>query len=108
MIAEEGVESVDRIPDTLQALIAARIDQLPAAEKALLHRAAEAANLAGRYDHAVALARLALDRVDAAAEPLRAGALLERLARYYWVAGHSAKAMATIEPSASISTSMAG
>ena len=63
----------------------------------LLHRAAEAANLAGRYDHAVALARLALDRVDAAAEPLRAGALLERLARYYWVAGHSAKAMATIE-----------
>ena len=63
----------------------------------LLHRAAEAANLAGRYDRAVALARLALDRVDAAAEPLRAGALLERLARYYWVAGHSAKAMATIE-----------
>ena len=28
-----------RIPDTLQALIAARIDQLPTAEKALLHRA---------------------------------------------------------------------
>jgi class 3 adenylate cyclase/tetratricopeptide (TPR) repeat protein len=30
----------ERIPDTLQALIAARIDQLPPAEKALLHRAA--------------------------------------------------------------------
>ena len=29
-----------RIPDTLQALIAARIDRLPADEKALLHRAA--------------------------------------------------------------------
>ena len=30
----------ERIPDTLQALIAARIDGLPSAEKALLHRAA--------------------------------------------------------------------
>ena len=29
MLAEEGAESVDRIPDTLQALIAARIDRLP-------------------------------------------------------------------------------
>src|SRR5215211_3811401 len=50
----------------------------------VLHRAADAANLAG-YDHqAIALGRMALDRVDPAAEPLRAGALLERLARYHW------------------------
>jgi tetratricopeptide (TPR) repeat protein len=63
----------------------------------LLQRAAEAANLAGRYGQAIALAHLALDRVDPAAEPLRAGALLERLARYHWAAGDSPKAMATIE-----------
>jgi class 3 adenylate cyclase/tetratricopeptide (TPR) repeat protein len=40
MLAEEGVQSVDRIPDTLQALIAARIDRLPAPAKAILQRAA--------------------------------------------------------------------
>ncbi len=41
MLAERGGEYLpERIPDTLQALIAARIDQLPAGEKALLHRAA--------------------------------------------------------------------
>jgi len=68
----------------------------------LLHRAAEAANLAGRYDHAVALARLALDRVDAAAEPLRAGALLERLARYHWTAGDTPRAMAAVERAVAI------
>ncbi|HEV8164692.1 MAG TPA: hypothetical protein VGR74_09645 [Actinomycetota bacterium] len=53
----------------------------------LLYRAAEAANLAGYYDRALALAGLALDRVDPVAEPLRAGALLERLARYHYTAG---------------------
>jgi DNA-binding CsgD family transcriptional regulator/tetratricopeptide (TPR) repeat protein len=40
---------------------------------------------------------MALDEVDAAAEPLRAGELLERLGRYHWLAGDSPKAMATIE-----------
>jgi predicted ATPase/class 3 adenylate cyclase len=41
MLAESGDGYLpDGIPDTLQALIAARIDHLPAAEKALLHRAA--------------------------------------------------------------------
>src|SRR5262245_33162476 len=41
MLAERGDAYLpSRIPDTLQALIAARIDQLPAAEKALLNRAA--------------------------------------------------------------------
>ena len=41
--------------------------------------------------------RLALDRVDPAAEPLRAGALLERLARYHWTAGDTPQAMAAVE-----------
>jgi class 3 adenylate cyclase/tetratricopeptide (TPR) repeat protein len=42
MLAEHGDDdlSPSRVPDTLQALIAARIDQLPAEHKALLHRAA--------------------------------------------------------------------
>jgi DNA-binding CsgD family transcriptional regulator/tetratricopeptide (TPR) repeat protein len=63
----------------------------------LLYRAAEAANLAGYDDRAVALGRLALDRVDAVAEPRRAGALLERLARYHWTAGDTPRAMAAVE-----------
>ena len=63
----------------------------------MLYRAAEAANLAGDDEFAVTLARLALDRVDPAAEPLRAGALLERLARYHWSAGDTPRAMAAVE-----------
>ena len=63
----------------------------------MLFRAAEAANLAGDDELAVTMARLALDRVDPVAEPLRAGALLERLARYHWTAGDTPRAMAAIE-----------
>jgi predicted ATPase/class 3 adenylate cyclase len=40
MLAEQGLECVDKIPDTVQALIAARIDRLPAEAKVLLQRAA--------------------------------------------------------------------
>src|SRR5581483_9256405 len=41
MLLESGGEYMpERIPDTLQALIAARIDHLPPDEKALLHRGA--------------------------------------------------------------------
>jgi class 3 adenylate cyclase/tetratricopeptide (TPR) repeat protein len=40
MLSEANGSRVDRIPDTLQALIAARIDHLPAGEKAVLQRAA--------------------------------------------------------------------
>jgi predicted ATPase/class 3 adenylate cyclase len=41
MLLERGDGTpLERIPDTLQALIAARIDGLPPAEKSLLHRAA--------------------------------------------------------------------
>src|SRR5204863_347424 len=38
MLVEEGSHGSDRIPDTLQALIGARIDRLPAGEKILLQR----------------------------------------------------------------------
>src|SRR3954462_1116866 len=40
MLAEDGSAGIDRIPDTLQALIAARIDRLDPEAKALLQRAA--------------------------------------------------------------------
>src|SRR5206468_2965104 len=64
---------------------------------AVLHRAAEAADLAGRSELAVALATRALDQIDAAAEPLRAGVLLDRLCHYHWFASDSSAAMAAIE-----------
>jgi DNA-binding CsgD family transcriptional regulator/tetratricopeptide (TPR) repeat protein len=68
----------------------------------VLHRAAEAANLAGYDERAIALGRLALDRVDAAADPRRAGALLERLARYHWTAANTPQAMAAVERAVAI------
>jgi class 3 adenylate cyclase/tetratricopeptide (TPR) repeat protein len=40
LVETDGNYRPERIPDTLQALIAARIDGLPIAEKTLLHRAA--------------------------------------------------------------------
>jgi class 3 adenylate cyclase/tetratricopeptide (TPR) repeat protein len=54
MLAEEGTEDIGRIPDTLQALIAARIDRLEPEAKALLQRAA----VIGRIFWESALARL--------------------------------------------------
>jgi len=54
MLAESGGTYLPgRIPDTLQALIAARIDQLPQAAKALLHRAAVIGRIfwRGALDH---------------------------------------------------------
>ena len=56
MLAEGGdARSADRIPDTLQALIAARIDRLPLAEKMVLRYA----SVMGRIFWGGALARLA-------------------------------------------------
>ena len=69
----------------------------PLDQVAVLHRAAEAADLAGRSELAVALATRALGQIDAAAEPLRAGVLLERLCQYHWLASDSSAAMAAIE-----------
>ena len=58
MLAEtEGGYLPERIPDTLQALIAARIDGLPPSEKALLHRAA----VIGRIFWQAALSHVAPD-----------------------------------------------
>ncbi len=65
MLAEEGIQSVDRIPDTLQALIAARIDRLPASTKAILQRAA----VIGRIFWEDAVLRLSPE-LDSVEEPL--------------------------------------
>ena len=65
MLAEEGTESVERIPDTVQALIAARIDRLPAQAKAMLQRAA----VIGRVFWASALERLSPE-LESVEEPL--------------------------------------
>jgi class 3 adenylate cyclase/tetratricopeptide (TPR) repeat protein len=52
MLLEEGAHG-DRIPDTLQALIAARIDRLPAGEKVVLQRGSVVGRVfwAGAVDH---------------------------------------------------------
>jgi ATP/maltotriose-dependent transcriptional regulator MalT len=91
---ERALELWDQVPEA-----AARS---PLDRGTVLHRAAEAANLAGYDERAIALGRLALDRVDAAAEPRRAGALLERLARYHWTAAHTPLAMAAVERAVAI------
>ena len=53
MLVEEGAAGSDRIPDTLQALIGARIDRLPAGEKVLLQRGSVIGRTfwAGALDH---------------------------------------------------------
>jgi class 3 adenylate cyclase/ATP/maltotriose-dependent transcriptional regulator MalT len=59
MLLEDGT-AAKRIPDTLQAIIAARIDRLPRKEKALLQRAA----VVGRIFWEGAVERLASDLGD--------------------------------------------
>jgi class 3 adenylate cyclase/tetratricopeptide (TPR) repeat protein len=60
MLGEADGRGVERIPDTLQALIAARIDHLPVGEKSLLQRAA----VIGRIFWAGAVAHLANDEEE--------------------------------------------
>ncbi|HET6641783.1 MAG TPA: tetratricopeptide repeat protein [Gaiellaceae bacterium] len=60
MLSEANGSRIDRIPDTLQALIAARIDHLPTGEKSVLQRAA----VIGRSFWAGAVAHLGGDEDD--------------------------------------------
>ena len=57
----------------------------------LICRAAEAANLAGEHGRAASLVNGAVTLVSG--EPVRAGLLHERLARYLWAAGDSSAAL---------------
>src|SRR6185503_9913610 len=69
MLAEEGADGIGRIPDTLQALIAARIDRLAPEAKTLLQRAA----VIGRIFWEGALEHLApeFESLDAPLDDLR-------------------------------------
>jgi tetratricopeptide (TPR) repeat protein len=53
MLLEQGADGGDRIPDSLQALIGARIDRLPAGEKVILQRGSVIGRVfwAGAIDH---------------------------------------------------------
>ena len=65
MLDEEGIDSVERIPDTVQALIAARIDRLAPQAKAILQKAA----VIGRIFWGSAIERLSPD-LESIEEPL--------------------------------------
>jgi class 3 adenylate cyclase/tetratricopeptide (TPR) repeat protein len=65
MLTEDGADGIGRIPDTLQALIAARIDRLAPEAKALLQRAA----VIGRIFWRGALERLSPE-LESLEEPL--------------------------------------
>ncbi len=60
----------------------------------LTRRAADAANLAADRERAIALARDAAARLDAARDPVRAGLVQERLGRYLWLVGRDDEAAA--------------
>jgi class 3 adenylate cyclase/tetratricopeptide (TPR) repeat protein len=79
MLAERPRAGAERIPDTLQALIAARIDRLPTTQRTLIQRAAAM----GRLFMRGALEHLSpeVDDVDAALEELVARDLIVREAR---------------------------
>src|SRR6266576_1775618 len=79
MLAERPRGGTERIPDTLQALIAARIDRLPAASRVVLQRA----SVMGRIFMAGALSKLTpeLDDVSEALDDLLVRDLVVREAR---------------------------
>ncbi len=82
---EHALEIWDEVPDAAQRA---------GCDKAvLLGRAAESANLADYSGRALALAREAVNMIDAEAEPVRAALQHERLGRYLWVSGYSDEAL---------------
>lgn len=85
---ERAAELWDAVPPERRAASPSRVD--------LLRRAAEAANLAGSSDRAVALGRSALALVDPSTEPLMAAVLHERVGRYLWINGLSREAVAEL------------
>ena len=77
MLAERPRGGAERIPDTLQSLIAARIDRLPGAQRLLLQRAA----VMGRIFMVGALERLSPEVDDVRRRARRAAAPRPRRAR---------------------------
>jgi tetratricopeptide (TPR) repeat protein len=64
---------------------------------ALRARAAQAASFLGEPLRAAHMVERALEDLDPAAEPVRAGLLRERLGRYLWIGGDTAYALAAYE-----------
>jgi tetratricopeptide (TPR) repeat protein len=83
---EQALAVWDRMAD------AAALAGMPRVE--LLRRAAEAAFLGGDPARATTLTRRAIALVDAEAEPVLAGVLHDRLARFVWATGDLAEAFA--------------
>jgi DNA-binding CsgD family transcriptional regulator/tetratricopeptide (TPR) repeat protein len=66
-------------------------------EAALYARAGEDAYLSGEQARAITLVRLAIRRIDSAADATRAALLRERLGRYLWLAGDAEAAHAAYQ-----------
>jgi DNA-binding CsgD family transcriptional regulator/tetratricopeptide (TPR) repeat protein len=79
----------EQVPDALT--------RSPLDHRTLLRRAAQVMSLIGEPGGAVKMITRALAETDTATEPLLAGALLERLARYHWLNGDTVQAMTAAE-----------
>jgi DNA-binding NarL/FixJ family response regulator len=86
-LLEHALELWDQVPGAEDLTGRGRVDVLVGAA-----RAHSATNEPGRAE---ALLRAALDRVDGAAEPERAAAIMERLARAQWSLGRQAVSLRT-------------
>ena len=74
----------------------ARVDEV-----AISQAGARVADATGEHRLAIALARRAIELVDARREPVRAGVLHSALGRYLWEAGHSDEARPVAAPQSS-------
>ncbi len=70
------------------------VESPPLSRLEVTRRAAEAENLAGDSARATALARAALDLVDAERDPVTAALIQERIGRYVWTEGRGEAAVA--------------
>ncbi|MFT3865185.1 MAG: DUF2791 family P-loop domain-containing protein [Solirubrobacterales bacterium] len=68
--------------------------ELPLSRVEVMRRAAEAENLAGDPARATALARAALELIDADGDPVTAGLVQERIGRFVWSEGRGEDSLA--------------
>jgi DNA-binding CsgD family transcriptional regulator len=68
-------------------------DEPPLSRIEVMRRAAEAESLAGDAARATALARAALDMVDADRDPITAALIQERIGRYMWIEGRGEESL---------------
>jgi DNA-binding NarL/FixJ family response regulator len=82
---ERAIELWDGVPAEIRDAGPTLVD--------LIRAAADAAQLAGEYDRAAALARRALALVDRDEDPMTAALIEERLGRYLWLGGNALDAL---------------